>query len=85
MLNTNISESLLFPLAITEWSKLVNNIRNSEPISAFKRQILKFTWRIPNITFNVHKPYGIKLLTTLRVGLSNFCVSTSLETIFKTS
>ena len=50
---------------------LDNNIQNSESVSAFKKQILKFIRPSPNSTFNVHNPHGIKLLTRLRVGLSH--------------
>ena len=60
-----------FPSTVIEWNKLDNNIRNSESVSAFKKQILKFIRSSPNSTFNVHNPHGIKLLTRLRVGLSH--------------
>ena len=60
-----------FPSTVTEWNKLNNNIRNSESVSAFKKQILKFIRPSPNSTFNVHNPHGIKLLIRLRVGLSH--------------
>ena len=53
------------------WKKLDNNIRNSESVSAFKKQILKLIRPSPNSTFNVHNPHGIKLLTRLGVGLSH--------------
>ena len=33
---------LFFPSTVIEWNKLDNNIRNSESVSAFKKQILKF-------------------------------------------
>ena len=50
-----------FPSTVIEWNKLDNNIRNSESVSAFKKQILKFIRPSPNSTFNVHNPHGIKL------------------------
>ena len=53
-----------FPSTVIEWNKLDNNIRNSESVSAFKKQILKFIRPSPNSTFNVHNPHGIKLLTS---------------------
>ena len=31
-----------FPSTVIEWNKLDNNIRNSESVSAFKKQIFKF-------------------------------------------
>ena len=67
----NISETLFFPSTVIEWNKLDNNIRNSESVSAFKKQILKFIRPSPNSTFNVSNPHGIKLLTRLRVELSH--------------
>ena len=60
-----------FPSTVFEWNKLDNKFRNSESVSAFKKQILKFIRPSPNSTFNVHNPHGIKLLTRLRVGLSH--------------
>ena len=67
----NISETLFFLSTVIEWNKLDNNIRNSESVSAFKNQILKFIRPSPNSTFNVHNPHGIKLLIRLRVGLGH--------------
>ena len=69
MLNMNTSKTLFFPSTAIEWIKLDNNIRYSESVSAFKKQILKFIRPSPNSTFHVHNPHGIKLLTRLRVEL----------------
>ena len=60
-----------FSYTVIEWNKLDNNIRNSELVSAFKKQIIKFIRPSPNSTFNVYNPHEIKLLTRLRVGLSH--------------
>ena len=60
-----------FLLFFIEWNKLDNNTQNSESVSAFKKQILKFIRPSPNSTFNVQSPHGIKLLARLRVGLSH--------------
>ena len=60
-----------FPSTVIEWNKLDNNIRNSESVSAFKKQILKFIRPSLNSTFIEHNPHEIKLLTRLRVGLSH--------------
>ena len=51
-----------FPSTVIEWNKLDNNIRNSELVSTFKKQILKFIRPSPNSRFNVRNPNGIKLL-----------------------
>ena len=53
------------PFTAIEWNKLNNNIQNSESISAFKKQILKFIRTSLNSTFDVHNPHGIKLLIGL--------------------
>ena len=69
MLNMNTSETLFsHPLLLSVISLI---IQNSESVSAFKKQILKFIRPSPNSTFNVHNPHGIKLLIRLRVGLSH--------------
>ena len=60
-----------FPSTVIEWNKLDNNIRNLESVRAFKKQINKFIRPSPNSTFNAHNAHGIKLVTRLRVGLSN--------------
>ena len=60
-----------FPSTVIEWNKLDNNIRNSESVSAFKKQILKFIRPSPYSTFNMHNPHGIKILKRLRVWLSH--------------
>ena len=60
-----------FPSTVIEWNKLDNDIRNSELVSTFKKQILKFIRPSPNSTVNVHNPHGIKLLTRLRVVVSH--------------
>ena len=42
----------------------------SETFIAFKKSILKFIRSSSNSTFNCHSPSGIKLITTIRLGLS---------------
>ena len=46
-------------------------IRSSESYSIFKKSLLKFIIMIPNSVFGVAYIYGIKLLTTLSVGLNH--------------
>ena len=50
----NTSKTLFLPLTFIEWNKLDNNIQNSESVSGFKKQILKFMRPSPNSAFNVH-------------------------------
>ena len=60
-----------FPSTIIEWNKLDSNISNSETLNIFKSKILKFIKPTANSTFGCHNPIGVKLLTRLRLGLSN--------------
>ena len=60
-----------FVSAITEWNKLDLNIRNSERLSAFRKNLLNFTLPRANSIFDIHNPIRIKLLTRLRLGLSH--------------
>ena len=71
MLNMNTSKTFFFPSTVIEWNKIDNNIRNSKLASVLKKRILKFIRPSPNSMFNLHNPYGIKLLARLRVGLSH--------------
>ena len=59
----------LFPATITEWNDLDCSLRNAPSISVFKKNILKFIHLVPNNVFNIYNPYGLKLLTRLRLGL----------------
>ena len=47
-------------------------MKNSKSVGTFKKRILAFIRLIaPNSAFNCHYPKGIKLLSRLRLGLSN--------------
>ena len=63
-------QNSFFPSTVIEWNKFDHNIRNSESVRAFKKQILKFNRPSPNNSF-IARPHGIKLLTRLRFGLSH--------------
>ena len=63
--------TLFFPSSIVEWNKLSREVRNSENIRIFKKRILEFIRPSPNSIFDIYNPYGIKLLTRLRLGLSH--------------
>ena len=71
MLNMYTSEAFFFhPLLLSGiGSIIIVEIRNRLVLK--KKKSLKFIRPSPNITFNVYNPYGIKLLTRLRVGLSH--------------
>ena len=69
--NTNFSKTLFFPSNIIIWNNLHPHLRKSENFSAFKRNILKFIRPSPNSVYNSHNPWGICLITRLRLGLSH--------------
>ena len=54
-----------------EWNKLDLNIRNSESLSSFKSNVLKFIRPSKNSIFLCNNPKGIQLLTRLRLGSSH--------------
>ena len=66
----NYFKNSFFPSTISEWNNLDCKIRNSGSLSIFKKNLLNFI-RPANSIFNFHIPYGIKLLTRLRLGLSH--------------
>ena len=57
---------------IVERNKLDVTVRNAKPfLLIFKNLLLKIGRPIQNLIFKIHDPLRIKLLTRLRVGLSN--------------
>ena len=64
-------ENSFFPAIITEWNDLDYSLRNAPFINVFKKNILKFIRLGPNKVFNNCNPYGLRLLTRLRLGLSH--------------
>ena len=67
---SNFFRNSFFPSAITEWNKLDRDIRNSDSLNVFKLSLLKFVRPVANSVFEINNPYGLKLLTRLRLGLS---------------
>ena len=68
---SNFFRNSFFPSTITEWNKLDHGIRNSDSFHVFKLSLLKFVRPVVNSIFEVNNPYGLKLLTRLRLGLSH--------------
>ena len=60
-----------FPSIIAEWNNVDENIKKSLTLNIFKSKILKFIRPIANNIYNCNNPYGLKLLTRLRLGLSH--------------
>ena len=67
----NYFENSFFSSTLSEWNNLDCKIRNSGSLSIFEKDLLNFIWPCANSIFNIHNPYGIKLLTRLRLGLSH--------------
>ena len=63
-------ENSFYPATITEWNDLDYSLRNARSINVFKKNVLKFICLAPNKVFSIYNPYGLKLLTRLRLGLS---------------
>ena len=68
---SNFFRNSFFPSTVTEWNKLDRNIRNSDFLNIFKLSLLKFVRPVANSVFDIINPYGLKLLTRLRLGLSH--------------
>ena len=62
-----------FPHSVREWNKLDPAIQSSKSLMIFKNKLLPFIWPSASSIFNIHNPYGLKLLTRLRLGLSHLC------------
>ena len=58
-------------MSVIEWNNLDTDIRSSESIGAFLKNILAFIRQTPNFTSNCHNPKGLKVLTPLRLVLSH--------------
>ena len=67
----NFFRNSFFPSTITEWKKLDRDIRNCDSLNVFKLSLLKFVRPVANRVFEINNPYGLKLLTRLRLGLSH--------------
>ena len=59
-----------FPFASNKWNKLGLDIGNST-YSTFRKILLKKICSLPNPTYYVFNPLGLKLLTRLRLGSSH--------------
>ena len=58
-----------FPYCINEWNNLNAEVRNAKSIKIFKKMIV--TDNKENSVFSVYDPYGVKLLTRLRLQFSH--------------
>ena len=58
------------PSCLSEWENLEPEVRLSNSVSMFKKNILAINRPNPKSVFGVYDPTGISILTQLRVGLS---------------
>ena len=69
--SSNFFRNSFFPSTTTEYIKLDRDIRNSDSLNVFKWSLLKFARPEANSFFDINNPYGLKLLTRLRLSLSH--------------
>ena len=83
------SKNSFFHSTITEWNNLDSNIRNSESLALYKKRILTFIRPSANSTLHCHNSNGLKLIASLRLGLSHllfhnfkytFCICGTVKT-----
>ena len=67
---TDVFKYSFFQYDISEWNKLDLQIRKANSFLSFKNALLKLDRPVPNSCFSIHNPVGSKLLTRLRVGVS---------------
>ena len=60
-----------FLSTLNEWFKLDDSIRNSESIQIFKSKLLSLIRLVQSNIYSIFDEKGLKLLTRLRLGLSN--------------
>ena len=60
-----------FPYTILEWSKLDLQLRNEKSFKKFRNTLLKLRRPTPDLIYGIHHPFGLKLLSRLRLGLSH--------------
>ena len=68
---TNKFKNSFFPSAISHWMHLDNSLRNMKVYIPFKTALTQIIRPSGKSTFNIHHPTGLRLLTQLRLGLSD--------------
>ena len=68
---TELFRNSCFPYTVNEWNNLDNIINSSESYSVFRKKMLNLIRPKCNDTYGIYNPTGLKLLTRLRLGLSN--------------
>ena len=70
-IRSNFFKNSFFPSTITEWNKLDSDTRNSNSLNIFELCLLKFVRPVAKRGSEINNPYGLKLLTRLRLDLSH--------------
>ena len=70
-IRTKKFEDSFFPFCSKQWNELDPEIRNIPSLPIFKKALLKMFRPLPASIFNVHNPYGIMLLSRLRLDFSH--------------
>ena len=68
---TDLFSFSFFPHTIRNWNSLDPSIRNLSSVQLFKNAPLKFIRPSPSPLSGINHPFGIKLLSCLRFGLSH--------------
>ena len=58
-------------LELLEWTKLNRKIQKSATMLNFRNFLLKIDWPASKLVYNIHNSNALKLITRLRLGLSN--------------
>ena len=68
---SDIFKYSFFRSTISKWNKLDLKIRQSKILLTFRNALINTGKPIPKPIYNGHNPIGLKLLTSLRLGLSH--------------
>ena len=68
---TKYFKNSFFPHVIIEWNKLDPNIRSSNNHHVFRNALFKFITPVDRKIFKISEPFGIKMLTRVRLGFSH--------------
>ena len=67
---TEFYKNTFVPNSIFEWNNLIPNVRKSESFAQFRKRLLTKVRPTQNSVFMIRDSTGLKLLTRLRLGLS---------------
>lgn len=68
---TELFRYLFLPFNVNEWNKLNSNIKNSDSSAIFRKKILALIRPIGNSIYSIYNPVGVRLINTLRSGISH--------------